>query len=81
LVLKIPSQPCLAKVRFDSVYSAPSVEVPLLASLYPGACLLGAHFWFHLAQLAGITRMELSPSFIFLLFVDTWQVLGCLPVQ
>ena len=42
LVLKIPSRPCLAKLRFDSVYGAPSVKVPLLASLYPGVCLLGA---------------------------------------
>lgn len=33
---------CLAKLQFDSVYGTPSVEVPLLASLYPGVCLLGA---------------------------------------
>ena len=42
LVLKIPCQPCLAKLHFDSVYGTPGVEVPLLASLYPGVCLLGA---------------------------------------
>jgi len=33
---------CLAKLRFDIVYGVPGVEVPLLASLYPGVCLLGA---------------------------------------
>jgi hypothetical protein len=42
LVLKIQSQPCLAKLRFDLVYGALSVEVLPLASLYPGVYLLGA---------------------------------------
>lgn len=79
--LKIPSRPCLVKLRFDSVYGMPVVEVPLLPSLYPSVCLLGA-FLVTPCMTCRHYKIELSSLFIylFMLCMATWQVFGCLPV-